>query len=179
MRTLVVIFPALFLFFNAVSSEAAVFKTGTHYQVCFTPYQNCTTRIVQLINGAKKSIYMQAYSFTADPIASALGRAHRRGVKVCVIVDKSQFKGPHFSQARYLKRHGIPLWDDNELDIAHNKVIIVDKSIVETGSFNYTVSAQRYNAENVLIIRSKVLAKKYVFNWKHRQRVSVKVKPSS
>ena len=33
---------------------------------------------------------MQAYSFTSAPIAKALVEAHKRGVDVRVILDKSQ-----------------------------------------------------------------------------------------
>ena len=49
--------------------------------------------------------------------------------------------------------------------------MIVDKAVVETGSFNYTVSAQHYDAENLLIIHSKILADRYLANWHRRQKV--------
>ena len=155
-------------------SSAAVFKADTRYRVCFTPYQNCTADIVSLIDQAKESIYVQAYSFTSRPIARALLKAHQRGVKVNIIFDKSQFTSDYHSSAGYLIRKGIPSWNDNQLNIAHNKVMILDQSIVELGSFNYTTSAQKHNAENVLIIYDKALAEKYFRNWKRRQKVSEK-----
>jgi phospholipase D len=40
-------------------------------------------------------------------------------------------------------------------------VIIIDDSIVITGSFNFTKSADRYNDDNVLIIHSLEVAKLY------------------
>jgi phosphatidylserine/phosphatidylglycerophosphate/cardiolipin synthase-like enzyme len=41
---------------------------------------------------------------------------------------------------------------------------------VITGSFNFTNAAEEKNAENLLIIKSKGLAKSYADNWhKHRQ----------
>ncbi len=154
---------------------AKEFLPKTEFQVCFTPYQNCTAEIIHVIDAAKKSIYMQAYSFTSRPIARALIDAKRRGVKVSVILDKSQFMPDHYSAARSLIKRGISVWNDDGLDIAHNKVIIVDESVVETGSFNYTNSAQHYNAENVLIIYSKALAQAYLNNWIRRERVSRRV----
>jgi phosphatidylserine/phosphatidylglycerophosphate/cardiolipin synthase-like enzyme len=39
---------------------------------------------------AQKTVYVQAYSFTTAPIAQALVDAHKRGVDVQVILDKSQ-----------------------------------------------------------------------------------------
>ena len=163
----------LVLLVFSTPSMAAVFKRGTQYQVCFTPHQNCTAQIVSLINHAHKSIYVQAYTFTSHPIAKALVRAKRRGVAVKIIFDKSNFNSDFYSSSHYLIRHGIPAWEDDTLNIAHNKVIIVDGVIVETGSFNYTYSAQKHNAENVLIIHSQALAQKYISNWRRRQAFSV------
>jgi phosphatidylserine/phosphatidylglycerophosphate/cardiolipin synthase-like enzyme len=58
--------------------------------VCFTPGGNCTSVIVQALGGATRTILVQAYSFTSAPIAKALLDAHKRGVQVQVILDKSQ-----------------------------------------------------------------------------------------
>jgi|SRR5215475_1722967 len=48
---------------------------------CFTPGQNCTDAIVLALNDAKRTILVQAYSFTSAPIAKALLEAHKRGVQ--------------------------------------------------------------------------------------------------
>lgn len=44
--------------------------------------------------------------------------------------------------------------------------MIIDGETVISGSFNFTKSAEDKNAENILLIRDKVLAAKYVENWK-------------
>ena len=49
--------------------------------------------------------------------------------------------------------------------IAHNKVMVIDGLVLITGSFNFTPSAEKRNAENLLIIRDKELAGKYIANW--------------
>lgn len=171
MKNSVLIIILSVLFFSS-ASVAAVFKPGTKYEVCFTPYENCKGEIISLINHAKKSIFMQAYSFTSHPIAQALVRAKNRGVDVQIIFDKSNFNGDFYSSSKYLIQHGIPSWNDYMLNIAHNKVIIVDRAIVEMGSFNYTYAAQKHNAENILIIHSTALAEKYIENWHRRQAIS-------
>ncbi|WP_267256691.1 phospholipase D family nuclease [Coxiella endosymbiont of Ornithodoros maritimus] len=170
------LFPNFLFFVFVASPQASVLQRGSYYEVCFTPYQNCTGKIVKMLSQARQSIYVQGYSFSSDPIANALVRAKKRGVKVLVILDKSQFAGKYYSSTRYLIRNGIPVWEDFQLDIAHNKIMIVDKAVVETGSFNYTVSAQHYNAENVLIIHSKTLAHRYLVNWYRRQKASKYIK---
>ncbi len=64
---------------------------------------------------------------------------------------------------------GIPTFIDDKHAIAHNKVMIIDKAKVITGSFNFTKAAEEKNAENVLIIKDKALAKVYIENWeKHK-----------
>jgi len=121
---------------------------------------------------------MQAYMFTSSAIADALLAAKHRGVKVELLADKSQFDCQHFSAVRGLLSKGIPVWADVQPVVAHNKVIIVDKKIVETGSFNYTYSAQHKNTENVLIIYNNALARLYWQNWIARKKESLAVASS-
>jgi hypothetical protein len=41
------------------------------------------------VNTAKTQVLMQAYGFTSVPIAKALVEAHKRGVKILAVLDKS------------------------------------------------------------------------------------------
>jgi phosphatidylserine/phosphatidylglycerophosphate/cardiolipin synthase-like enzyme len=59
-------------------------------KVYFSPQGGCTKAVVDVLSKAKTSINVQTYSFTSAPIAKALVDAHKRGVKVQVILDKSQ-----------------------------------------------------------------------------------------
>jgi phosphatidylserine/phosphatidylglycerophosphate/cardiolipin synthase-like enzyme len=43
--------------------------------------------------------------------------------------------------------------------------MVLDGQVVITGSFNFTKHSERDNAENLLVIRDKVLAEKYTANW--------------
>ena len=132
-------------------------------QVYFSPSGGCTDAIVNEIDNAKLEILVQAYSFTSTPIAKALISAFKRGVKVEAILDKSQRK-EKYTSATFLKNSGIPTYIDSRHAIAHNKIIIIDKEIVITGSFNFTKAAEEKNAENLLIIKSKELADIYMKN---------------
>jgi len=140
-------------------------------KVCFTPESHCTPGIVDAINSAKSSIFVQAYSFTSAPIANGLVEAKARGVDVQVILDKSQptAKG---SQLSTLLGAGIPVFIDPVPGIAHNKVMIIDEAYVLTGSFNFTNAADTRNAENILLLQDLELAKLYKTNWKAREKVS-------
>jgi phosphatidylserine/phosphatidylglycerophosphate/cardiolipin synthase-like enzyme len=131
--------------------------------ICFTPGGNCTALIVQALNTAKRSVLVQAYSFTSAPIAKALLDAHNRGVQVQVILDKSQ-RSEKYSSADFLANQGVPVVIDANHAISHNKVMVIDGEMVLTGSFNFTKAAQEKNAENLLIIRDPVLAAQYAQN---------------
>lgn len=133
--------------------------------VHFSPGGGCTDTIVHEIGQARKSILLQAYSFTSVPIAKALTDAHKRGVKVEAILDKSNRAGK-YSSADFLLHAGIPVRIDAEHAIAHNKIIILDGETVITGSFNFTKAAEEWNAENLLVIRDKELAGRYMENWR-------------
>ena len=144
---------------------------------CFTPGEKCTDLIVKQIDEAKKSIYVQAYGLTSQPIIEAVGNAKVRGLEVKVILDKVNETEKQGNGAKYLRSKNIEVLIDNKVAIAHNKVMVIDSKNIITGSFNFTKSAQDRNAENVLIILDdSTVAKKYIDNWEKRAAVSRKLK---
>jgi phosphatidylserine/phosphatidylglycerophosphate/cardiolipin synthase-like enzyme len=167
-------FPLASLATTPASLDQA-FPSETSYSVCFTPQENCTAVLINQIKQAKNSIYIQSYSFTSYKIAKALADAYERGVEVNIILDSSNFDPKNFSQESYFQASGLSLWEDDQVRIAHNKIMIFDETTVETGSFNYTTSAQKYNAENMLIIKDKTLAETYLKNWNARKALSKKI----
>ncbi len=136
---------------------------NTPVKVLFSPGGGCTDAICTEIGNARSDILVQAYQFTSAPIAKALVNAHKRGVKVQAILDISQRGGPCTSD---LIRAGIPTYIDARPGSAHNKILIIDRATVITGSFNFTPSAEKRNRENVIIVKSKDFAKLYTKNWK-------------
>ena len=71
-----------------------------------------------------------------------------------------------------MSRAGVPVRIDRLHPIAHNKVMIIDGTIVVTGSFNFTRAADEQNAENVLIISDPTLAVRYGDNWREHAKHS-------
>ena len=139
-------------------------STAREVQVYFSPKGGCTQAVVDTLGKAKGSVFVQAYSFTSTPIAKALVEAHKRGVKVSVLVDKSQ-RSEKYTSATFLFNNGIPCSVDAKHTIAHNKVMVIDGETVITGSFNFTKAAEESNAENLLVIKDAQLAKTYSVNW--------------
>jgi phosphatidylserine/phosphatidylglycerophosphate/cardiolipin synthase-like enzyme len=116
----------------------------------FSPHGGCTDAVVAEIEQAQHEIQVQAYSFTSHPIAEAFIEAHRRGVKVTIVLDKSELE--EHSLADKFARAGIPTFVDAQHKIAHNKIILIDGRTIITGSFNFTTAAEHSNAENLLIL---------------------------
>lgn len=165
----------LFLTYSNSPSADVFQQTTLNYVVCFTPGGQCTQDIVIAIKSAKKQILVQAYQLTSAPIALALIDANKRGVEVKVILDKSQQhkrRGQLYSPASLLANHGIAVWIDYKPAIAHNKVMVIDRKTVITGSFNFSKAAQYRNAENLLILENAKLARIYADNWQDRLNAS-------
>ena len=135
--------------------------------VYFSPKGGCTQAVVEEINAAQKVIWVQAYSFTSEPIAEALLRARDRGVQVTVILDEKA-AGEHYSSARFCYNQHLDIYVDAKHPIAHNKIMILDAATVITGSFNFTNQAEQANAENLLILKGKpALVAAYQANFQH------------
>lgn len=138
-------------------------------EVHFSPNGGCTEAILRELAAAKRSVCIQAYSFTSKPIAEAILKTHERGVKVEAVLDKSN-RSSQYSGATFLLNQGIPVLIDDRHTIAHNKVIIVDEQTVITGSFNFTSAAESSNAENLLILHDcPAVAAQYLANFREHQ----------
>jgi phosphatidylserine/phosphatidylglycerophosphate/cardiolipin synthase-like enzyme len=163
MKQATVLFLLLLLSFPSCQPQGP--QTLPPIEVYFSPKGGCTEAVVKEIDAAKKTLLVQAYSFTSTPIAKALVDAHKRGVDIKVILDKSQ-RTEKYGSADFVQHAGVPIWIDAKHAIAHNKIMILDGETVITGSFNFTTAAEEHNAENLLVIRSPELATKYTANWK-------------
>ena len=138
--------------------------------VKFAPEDDCTAAIVAEFDRAKSSIDYQLYNATSQPVGDALIRAHKRGVKVTVILDSKANAPPKpgkksFSQAKRLKQAGVPVYLDRSHPIAHNKVRIIDGKLLISGSFNDSKAANR-NAENLYAEDDPAVVKRFAENFK-------------
>ena len=152
----------------AQTGEPTVEAQTARIRAYFTPGHTVETAIADEIGTAKKEIRVQAYSFTNPVIVQALADAKARGVNVIVVLDKSN-RTQKYSAADFTNNAGIETLIDDKHAIAHNKIMIIDDQVVITGSYNFTRAAEKSNAENVVIIESAPIARKYLQNWqKHR-----------
>ncbi|MBL8437099.1 MAG: phospholipase D family protein [Zoogloeaceae bacterium] len=143
-------------------------------EALFAPWDPIEPALIDVIQGARRQIRVQAYAFTSREIANALIAAHRRGVDVAVLADAEMNRRASGNRIPNLLAAGIPVAFETRYNAAHNKVLVIDgrtgSAVVVTGSYNFTWSARERNAENVLIVRGDpTLAGRYLANWdRHR-----------
>lgn len=150
----------ILVFFVIVVS---LFSASVYGQISafFSPNGGCESAIINQITSARSQILVAIYTFTDPDIANALISAKNKGVKVQVLMDKEQASGA-YSKEGLLESSHIPVRYSSVPGLMHNKFAVIDTTVVVTGSFNWTVSAQEKNAENLLVIKSPELAKQYL-----------------
>lgn len=133
----------LFLFLFSTSIYA---KTEAH----FSPNKENEKILVDLIDSTEKTLDIAIYSLTIPSVSDSIVAAQNRGVKVRMIVDLQQtfVKKSLYS---FLKKSGIPIVRDKYSGLMHDKYLISDSKILETGSFNYTGNAVSNNHENFIV----------------------------
>ena len=125
-------------------------------QVCFSPEGKCSTVVISWIEQAKKSVHILMFTFTFQPLADALIEAKNRGVEIMVVLERTQeINDPIRNQ---LLNAGIQVRLDSNDATMHDKIAIIDSTIILTGSFNWTSSANSANDENLVVMSDSELA---------------------
>jgi phosphatidylserine/phosphatidylglycerophosphate/cardiolipin synthase-like enzyme len=118
--------------------------------------------LISQMNSATSTMDVAIYEFTDSNIADAIVSAEKRGVNVRVILDAGNTTDSYESQnVSKLEDAGIPIVVNTHSGIMHLKVTVTDESVVSTGSYNYTSSAQKKNDENLVTITDSAVAQIY------------------
>ena len=145
-------------------------------EVYFSPQGGAEAALEKLLDDAHQDICAALYFFTSRPLAAAILRAYKRGVKIQVIIDGNDESD--YSKGYYLRQRGVDVryarglpkkarkskkskYRVKKFGLMHHKFMVVDDKMVATGSYNWTASAEKWNRENLLIIKSSSLARKY------------------
>ncbi|MFH1332347.1 MAG: phospholipase D-like domain-containing protein [archaeon] len=125
----------------------------------FCPEDECSKRVIEKLQAANESITFFTFSFTDKEVAEVLIKKHKEGKKVQGMIEETQKS--QYDQYEELKEGGVDVkWYEKKYKL-HDKVFVIDESIVITGSYNPTENADKRNDENIMIIEDKNIAKKY------------------
>ena len=127
----------------------------------FAPEDQVMEKILSEIDKSQYNIRIMAFSFTSIPLAEKLAQRMEDGVNVKVLFN-ARGADTEYSRMKWLKAKGaFTETSFNTRGVMHNKVIIIDRKTVITGSYNFSKNADTNNDENILIIRSPQIAAIY------------------
>ena len=108
--------------------------------------------IIQYINTSVSDIYIAVAWFTHRDLFQAVISALDRRVRVSIIlIDDIINCGPNgLDFSFYINKGGSIRFMDTRKLLMHNKFCLFDNSILVTGSYNWTYSAELRNAENII-----------------------------
>lgn len=125
-----------------------------------------TTQILEnLISSSKKSIHLAMYIFTAWELSAAIVKAHRRGVKIFVVVDHSQANAKS-NKLEDLHSAGINV-RVFRAGTLHHKLCLFDVPFDKTSKKLTNVAAPDQNDVTNIKIPSNGITVTGSLNWTH------------
>jgi phosphatidylserine/phosphatidylglycerophosphate/cardiolipin synthase-like enzyme len=106
--------------------------------------------VVSWIERSNKSVHILMFTFTLQSVLESLITAKARGVEVLAVVEREQAANEPVYES--LLAVGIEVRKDNNPAFMHDKFAIIDGTVVLTGSFNWTRSADEVNNENLIVL---------------------------
>ncbi len=117
--------------------------------------------LAKAIDGLSHTLDIAAYEFNDPPITAAVLRAKQRGVTVRVVTDDDAGIGDKETTLHQLVNAGITVVADNRSALMHNKFMILDSTVVWTGTWNYTVNGTFRNSNNAVVLNSQPAVQDY------------------
>lgn len=134
---------------------------GIPMECWFAPEDEVEKRVVKHLQSATRQIDFMAFVLTSEPIAQAMAERLNRGTRVRGLLESRSAASPH-SRHDGLRKLGAEIHTDNHPRTLHHKVIIVDESLVMTGSYNFSANADKRNDENLMVIHHPDIARRYL-----------------
>ena len=125
-------------------------------------FENIHAVIIDKITKAQSDIRVAVAWFTDEEIIEALSQKAKQGVKVELIIAENDINQKvDFSP---LTNYGVDLlfYPPNGYGTMHHKFCIIDKSMVITGSYNWTVNAKKNNGENIMVVKDQAAVDNYL-----------------
>ncbi len=145
---------------STVNNQWAILD-GTPIQVLFSSEDHAMDNVIAIVNDAQTSIRFLAFSFTDYPLAQAMIAKAQAGVDVQGVFETFGSNSPR-SELKTTWCAGLPVRQDGNPSFLHDKIIVIDNSIVITGSLNFSSSADEDNEENVIILDNPEIAALYL-----------------
>jgi cardiolipin synthase len=125
--------------------------------------------LLHILNQAQKEIKVAMFTLSHPKLTQALISAHKRGVKVEVILDFQASKGASKKAKTALLSEGIEVKANLGMQLMHHKCALIDQAILINGSTNWTQGAFTKNRDLFFVLSPLNVAQKKRFNqlWKN------------
>ena len=128
--------------------RSSKYKENT--RVLFSPRGYIAKEIVHIIRAANQEIVAAIYLLSSKYVAKALSKAVERGVSVRLVLDRDQ-ADKYYSVDEWMIERGIQIRIVKVVKgLMHHKFLIIDKTILVTGSYNITSDAEYRNHEAMI-----------------------------
>ncbi|MCS7083090.1 MAG: phospholipase D-like domain-containing protein [Bacteroidetes bacterium] len=118
------------------------------------------------LEAARRSVDIAVFDLDAPRIVEALVRAHRRGVRVRLVLDAENLSDPRMARAvRRLEAEGVPIAWDRRPAFMHHKFAILDGRVLWTGSWNMTENETYRNNNNMLRLSRPEIVANYAWRF--------------
>ncbi len=144
------------------TKEKPVSETTVQTVAFFSPDGGVERQVVSLIDNAVISVEMAAFQFTNQYIEKALLEGVKRGVKVSIVLDRSETRAEQAAVHDELEKAGteIRLLGPSK-GLMHSKYLVIDGKTVQWGSYNYNEQSELRNLENATFATDTKLARQY------------------
>jgi phosphatidylserine/phosphatidylglycerophosphate/cardiolipin synthase-like enzyme len=129
--------------------------------VYFAPEDHVAQKLADHIRNARQEILFMGYVFTHEGLARLLIRRRAEGLRVQGLLEASQTKNMA-SKRKFLEQGDVTVFLDANPRTMHHKVMIFDRTTVATGSFNFSISADTRNDENIIFLENPSIAQQFV-----------------
>jgi phosphatidylserine/phosphatidylglycerophosphate/cardiolipin synthase-like enzyme len=141
----------------------------------FAPWDDTTGKLIEYMQGATKSLFIVIYGFHLPKLTDLLIAKFEAGVEIGLILDHSQAAGvAERGEVQRLVEAGVPLLIGTSPvhgQILHSKFAVRDGLDVESGSWNYSISAAQ-QSNTMTFISDPAYAAGFLFHY-HRLHAAI------
>ena len=144
---------------------AAGLPAAGQQEALFSPFDDPEARALALLDQAQDRVLVAQYNIRNERFFDKLDELRQRGVTVRIVVDAKnavkewntlddRFEQAGFDITRYENT-------SSAYAIMHHKFTVIDDALVMTGSYNWNLTAQVTNDENMVVVRDPKLVAAY------------------
>lgn len=146
-------------FSQVVTTTHFSYVTVSKYEILVSP--NNMTDIVNLLEEANKSIYIEAYLLTYQSLANVLASKAKSGVQVYLVLSSNVYGGipsDENSLVQYLESSGVHVKFVSHFYYVHSKVYVIDNKTIIISTNNPSYYGFTHNLGVAIVIYNSTIA---------------------